>query len=84
MNDPVQFNLQGMGYKLEYLTQSFLSIVNQILITQETIANVINGLDTNVDTVDVIYKEKAPIIAEIEKSRDLVNQLRAFTGYKEK
>lgn len=84
MNDPVNFNVQGLEYKIEYLTQSLLKVLNNILKTQEDIATKINGLDTAESTDTVINKDVGNIIADIELSKTMISSLRGFTGYKEK
>ena len=80
MKDSVQFDLQGTGYKLEYLTKSYLEIVNRILETQESIASIISGLDSTWGTV--INKETTAITQGVEDTRKLIEELKAFTGYK--
>lgn len=82
MKDPVQFNLQGLDYKLEYLTNSYIAITEQILKTQEDIAAKIRSLDCTYGTVT--NKDTANILSDIEKSKSLISQLRGFTGYKKK
>ena len=82
MKDPVQYNLQGLDYKLEYLTQAFLGITNQILKTQEDIADKISGLGCTWG--DVTNKDTSNILSDIQKSEELIKDLRSFTGYKER
>lgn len=83
MKHSVQYTLQGTDDRFEYLSQSFLEIVNQILVTQEDIAAKINGLDCANPLDSVINKDVANILADIQVSKDLIKELRDFTGYKE-
>ena len=81
MKHSIQYGYQGTDDRFEYLSQSFLEIVNQILVTQETIAGIISGLGCTWG--DVTGKDGAAIIAEVNKSKELIKELRDFTGYKE-